>query len=284
MTEIEERTRIVDALVAYTTCLDTRDWAGVGECFLPGAEATFGGRTFTGRSDIAAFVADSLSAFRATQHFLCGFAVEIADDRAIASCQVRVTDASRADQSGGLRILGGTYRDELVRIADEWRIARRELRFLWRRGSRQRDGGAGLGGNGPRTPTAARGPASERRAIVELLARCAAAMDGRDLSALERCFGDASADGRATGDLRAAARALFDALPQVWLTQHLLGNVVIDVSGARARATSYVLVTFAHDRRRIATHGGTWHDTMVRDDRAWRLVEHRYEPTWWEAT
>ncbi|EME20368.1 nuclear transport factor 2 family protein [Rhodococcus triatomae] len=115
-------------------------------------------------------------------------------------------------------------------------------------------------------------------AITRTLTLIARAMDDRDWSALDDLvLADATSD-LGTGELH--GRAEFVATIRSFLdecgpTQHLLGNVVVDVDGDRATSRAYVsdmhLGTGDHADLTFRTLGD-YHDTWVRQGDTWRLA------------
>jgi len=119
------------------------------------------------------------------------------------------------------------------------------------------------------------------RDIQRALYRIARAMDERDWAQLDAVVAaDVSADlglgplsGRAA--LVALMRSFLDACGP---TQHLLGNVVIDVDGDEAESRCYVsdLHLGAGERSNLTFSTlGEYHDRWRRLDGVWRLVRRR---------
>ncbi|GAA4488009.1 hypothetical protein GCM10023094_47190 [Rhodococcus olei] len=116
------------------------------------------------------------------------------------------------------------------------------------------------------------------REITRALTRIARAMDDRDWAALDDLvLADATAD-LGTGELRDRAelvttiRAFLD---ECGPTQHLLGNVLVDVDGDTATSRAYVsdLHVGSGDRADLTFRTlGDYHDTWVRHGDAWRLA------------
>lgn len=120
----------------------------------------------------------------------------------------------------------------------------------------------------------------DERAIERALTLFARAMDDRDWTTMAQILtGDAEGD-FGTGRLAGSA-AIVDLirgfLDKCGPTQHLLGNVVIDVDGDSATSRAYIrdvhLGSAAEESVRFYTLGD-YHDTWRRDgDGSWRLAE-----------
>ena len=120
----------------------------------------------------------------------------------------------------------------------------------------------------------------DERAIERALILFARAMDERDWATMERILAeDAEGDfgtGRVTG--RSAVVGLVRGfLDNCGVTQHLIGNVVIDVSGDRATSRAYIRDVHLDSTNDPATRMytlGDYRDTWQRAaDGSWSLVE-----------
>jgi hypothetical protein len=118
------------------------------------------------------------------------------------------------------------------------------------------------------------------RAIYRNLVAVARAMDGRDWPGLRKLFThDVTAD-LGTGDLAdadAIVALLRSFLDACGTTQHLLGNVLIEVEGDSARSRAYVsdmhLGSGDTEGQTFSTLGD-YHDQWQRVDGRW-LLQHR---------
>ncbi|WP_116365845.1 nuclear transport factor 2 family protein [Parahaliea mediterranea] len=119
------------------------------------------------------------------------------------------------------------------------------------------------------------------RAIYRALVHFARAMDERDWDALTALttddisadLGAGSLDGRAA--LVANMRAFLD---DCGPTQHLLGNVLIEVEGERASSRAYVSdMHLGQGERAHLTFStlGDYHDQWRRQDDVWRMCHRR---------
>jgi hypothetical protein len=119
----------------------------------------------------------------------------------------------------------------------------------------------------------------DRQEIAELCVRYTTALDTKDWALLESCFTDTPVfvhpGGRLTGFAEILARTSA-ALNPLDVTQHLLGNVVVEVGGDTARCTCY----FQAQHVRAGTPGGEryiiagrYADTLERTSAGWRIAE-----------
>ena len=136
MRQLLDRQEIIDVAVRYTWALDTRDWALLRTCFVPGAVALYGrpGRR-EGVDSIENACRAALQPLDASQHIVSNFDVHVNGDHATHRCYVQAQHVRATAHGGANFIIAGTYSDDLVRTEDGWRIARRELRQLWTDGN-----------------------------------------------------------------------------------------------------------------------------------------------------
>lgn len=115
--------------------------------------------------------------------------------------------------------------------------------------------------------------------IARLLMRYADALDARDWAALDAVFAaDASARYQGIGDFHgrdAIVAVVRDALAACGPTQHLLGNIRIEVDGDRASARCYLQAIHAGLGARAASTLSVWgeyRDRLARGPEGWRIV------------
>lgn len=121
-------------------------------------------------------------------------------------------------------------------------------------------------------------PADDERDIQRALIRFARAMDDRDWNGLSQILAEDAIGDLGTGRLegREAIIALIRGfLDDCGVTQHLIGNVLVDVDGDGATSRAYV-----HDLHLSRSNPdlafqtlGDYHDRWERRDGSWRLVE-----------
>ncbi|OYD66876.1 nuclear transport factor 2 family protein [Rhodococcus sp. OK302] len=116
------------------------------------------------------------------------------------------------------------------------------------------------------------------REITRSISQFARAMDARDWDELHRIMTpDATAE-LGTGTLSGPAEvvtAIRSFLDECGPTQHLIGNVLVDVDGDRATSRAYVsdmhLGTGSKAHLNFATLGD-YHDSWARVDGTWRMT------------
>lgn len=116
------------------------------------------------------------------------------------------------------------------------------------------------------------------RAIAQNIIRFARAMDAHDWDTLRDILADDATAELGTGRLQgpdAIIALIRQFLDRCGTTQHLVGNIVVDVSGDTASSVAYV-----HDSHLPADNAGEvfytlgdYHDRWHRQDGRWQLVE-----------
>ncbi len=135
--ELEDRAQIGDVLARYSTALDTRDWDALQTVFTTDAECDYGALgSPRGVTEIAGLISATIGSLDATQHLIGNVIVAVDGDAATADCYL-ISQHLRAGTPGGDHyLLGGRYRDELVRTPEGWRIRSRTLHRMWTTGNR----------------------------------------------------------------------------------------------------------------------------------------------------
>jgi 3-phenylpropionate/cinnamic acid dioxygenase small subunit len=129
--------------------------------------------------------------------------------------------------------------------------------------------------------------------ITQLLYRYARAIDAKDWKALERVF---TPDARIHYAVERGAELAFSQLGP-WLaqamqifkvTQHVITNPLVELSGDAARCTSYLTGTHLqvrHDGTELrVTEGSVYRDELARTPQGWRIRARRLERTWLDGT
>ena len=132
--------------------------------------------------------------------------------------------------------------------------------------------------------------AAQRLAIADVLYRYATALDARDWQLLEQVFAEDAVYAIGAYGECAGPRAIGERLSQLLgaydATQHLIGNAVIEVDGARARSTSYVRA-YHHwieaDGPRTMEVGGVYRDELTRTPQGWRIARRVLDVVWREG-
>jgi 3-phenylpropionate/cinnamic acid dioxygenase small subunit len=130
VSESEEGTRrarqdIADVLVRYASGIDRRDWDLFRSCFTEGCEADYGDvGSWNGVDQFATFMREMHEPLGSTLHRITNQTVVIrGTDEATARSYVDAL-VTGPDNGPAVRAMG-YYDDELVRVADDWKIASR---------------------------------------------------------------------------------------------------------------------------------------------------------------
>ena len=126
---------------------------------------------------------------------------------------------------------------------------------------------------------------SARLDIAELLARYCRGIDRCDAAELDRVFADdASLDyGSGAQGKAATCAGLLAAVGAMRLTQHAIGNIIIEFEGSRARAETYCVALHSLGEPGSETEmtvGGRYLDTLELRAEEWRIVERLYVMDW----
>ncbi len=130
-----DRLEITDLLNRYATAQDTRDGELLASCFTDDATLEYDTSGIFGRADFVAHCAAGLAPMKATQHYVTNVVIIVDGDHAHSTSYVLAQHVRSDDVTF---TLGGTYRDELVRTNDGWRITERRFVTSWK-GGRLRD-------------------------------------------------------------------------------------------------------------------------------------------------
>jgi ketosteroid isomerase-like protein len=129
--EVADKLAIIDVVNAYTRALDTRDWDLLKSCFTPDGDADFGALVGVGVLDSPQALVDlcrtSLQDLKATQHLQGNYRVEVNGDTATAFCYFQANHFAEGTPGGENFVVWGSYRDQMVRTSDGWKIKHREL-------------------------------------------------------------------------------------------------------------------------------------------------------------
>jgi hypothetical protein len=135
--ELLDQLAIGRACNQYAEGLDNKRWEVLGRCFAPDGELTteVPAATVSGRRAIEAHMAAATMELDGLQHLVSN--LQYAVDGAIAegSCSF-VGYHWRGDPSRheNMLVLGGIYRDSLIRDGPDWFIASRRIQVLWQHG------------------------------------------------------------------------------------------------------------------------------------------------------
>ncbi|MGH3626841.1 MAG: nuclear transport factor 2 family protein [Sciscionella sp.] len=126
---------------------------------------------------------------------------------------------------------------------------------------------------------------ADRLAVRALLSRYTQACDRKDWELLDTCFlPDAAIDYQGLppfSDGYAGLRAnTVRVLGQLRSTQHLLGNLHVEIDGDEGRAVSYVQATHLGTDGRVFVTGGRYDDRLVRTPQGWRIAARTFRRQW----
>ena len=135
--ELADRAAIVDAVIAYATALDTRDWERLGSLFADDAcwEYSGSGERLLGPAAIVARISASLGRFDATHHLNGNHVTAVHGDEAEHTCYYQAQHVRLGLADGDKFLGGGRYDDRLRRTADGWRFTHRIITAVWSEGN-----------------------------------------------------------------------------------------------------------------------------------------------------
>jgi 3-phenylpropionate/cinnamic acid dioxygenase small subunit len=122
---------------------------------------------------------------------------------------------------------------------------------------------------------------ADRRSIDDLLIRYAVAIDTKDWALLDTCFtADAHVDYTESGGVQGAypevRRWLEKVLALFPVTQHLIGNTVVQLHGDRATARTYVFNPMGSPKPegglKMFYVGAYYNDVLERGPEGWRIA------------
>ncbi len=132
MARLRDRIEIADVLLRYGSSLDERDWARLETCFIPEVTGVLaGGPRLVGYEPIAEAIRVALQPYETTHHVITNAEVELDGDNARLRANLIATHLLEQ----GPFVVGGVYREELVRTSDGWRISHHQLDALWFEGT-----------------------------------------------------------------------------------------------------------------------------------------------------
>lgn len=127
--EISDRLELIDLMVRYAHCVDTRDWATWRTLFTPDAHidySAFGG-IVGGVEEVAEWLEETLGGFPAFQHLVSNPMLEIDGDTATGRTMCFNPMITPVDGIGDRNVFfcGLWYLDTFVRTPQGWKISSR---------------------------------------------------------------------------------------------------------------------------------------------------------------
>ena len=125
---LTDRHAAAEVMIRYGSSLDERDWQRLSTCFLPEVTSLLaGGPAMTSYVELEEAVRFALGNYQATHHHIAGVEVDIEGDTA----RLRANLIATHIQEGPSFVVGGVYRERLVRTEDGWRIVHHQLDAIW---------------------------------------------------------------------------------------------------------------------------------------------------------
>ena len=127
---------------------------------------------------------------------------------------------------------------------------------------------------------------ADRTAVTDVVLRYATALDTRDWDLLRTCFTDDVVTHYGPGPAQEGYEA-FERTSRAWLppqvrSQHLIANVVVEVTDEGASSSAYVRADHVHEDLpgEHLEFLGRYLDELVRTSEGWRIRHRRFE-IWW---
>lgn len=139
-TSIEDRQQVVDTCTRLGWYADRRDWQALTDVFDDRVRMDYtslnGGEPATlPREQIVQGWSAVLGRLQATQHLIANHLVELSGDTAVCTAAFQATHLLPNAHGGPTWTLGGTYRFDMVRRGDAWRIAGVTMTATWATGN-----------------------------------------------------------------------------------------------------------------------------------------------------
>ncbi|MEU2120919.1 nuclear transport factor 2 family protein [Nocardia niwae] len=136
-----DRLDVIETCTRMAWYADLREWDKLADVFADTVTLDYtslngGDPAVLTPAQIAAAWQEALGGFAATQHLLGNHLVSIEGDRAVCTASFQATHRRSAPFGASLWTLGGSYRFDLVRSADGWRITAVVMTALWGDGNR----------------------------------------------------------------------------------------------------------------------------------------------------
>ena len=135
--ELADRAAIMDAVIAYATAVDTRDWERLGALFTADAcwEYSGSGERLSGPDKIVARISSSVERFDATHHLNGNHVTAVQGDEAEHTCYFQAQHVRLGLPGGEKFLAAGRYDDRLRHTPDGWRFTYRRITSVWTDGN-----------------------------------------------------------------------------------------------------------------------------------------------------
>jgi hypothetical protein len=128
---LSELSSIINVVNLYAVAVDSHHYEIFDDIFTEDIHCDFGGgAAFEDRASLVTVFRQIHAVFDATQHFVSGHSIRLADDRAKCLSYVVGRFRRRLEQGPAVFESSGWYDDLLVRSADGWRIKERTSRMV----------------------------------------------------------------------------------------------------------------------------------------------------------
>ncbi|MGN5376584.1 nuclear transport factor 2 family protein [Streptomyces lasalocidi] len=140
MSSVADRLDVIETCTRMGWYIDQREWESLGDVFsdeimLDYTSLNGGEPGPVSRKDLVGAWSGLLGNFAATQHLLSNFLVDVQGDSAVATAMFQATHRMPNEHGAPLWTLGGTYRIDLERTADGWRINGMVMTATWADGN-----------------------------------------------------------------------------------------------------------------------------------------------------
>ncbi|MFE9454253.1 nuclear transport factor 2 family protein [Streptomyces sp. NPDC006739] len=140
MSSVADRLDIIETCTRMAWYIDQREWESLDDVFsdeimLDYTSLNGGEPSAVSRKDLVGAWSGLLGSFAATQHLIGNFLVDVQGDTAVTTAMFQATHRMPNDHGGPLWTLGGTYRIDLERTADGWRINGIVMTATWADGN-----------------------------------------------------------------------------------------------------------------------------------------------------
>jgi len=130
-----DREQLQELVATYGFSLDTKDYAGLGNCFTADGKFTFGTNTTSGRDNIVAMLKEALAPWDATQHSYTNFVIDIDGNQARVRSNFLAVHMRNNAPGGNIFTVGGRYNVEAQKTGQKWFISHLTGTSTWMDGN-----------------------------------------------------------------------------------------------------------------------------------------------------
>lgn len=136
-----------EVLLEYAAAIDERDWDRLHHCFTPDCTVRYDDRRLTGSTAVAEFMGRVHRRIQSTLHRITNVRLDPSAPTATTAYVDAILIRRHPAADSVLRV-AGVYHDTWAPFGDEWRIAQRHYRTIWREGSLDPAASRGQDGRG----------------------------------------------------------------------------------------------------------------------------------------